>query len=300
MSTAELLERARADTFPLLNIDRAVFASHFPGQPFLIGHRLAGHALFALPRLIELAKHQPPENVEYNAGDLPVNQDPKRTPRNGLSVEETIRRIEECRSWLVLKHVEQDPEYHDLLHDCLSTVEALLPPRFRPVCRREGFIFVSSPGSVTPYHMDDEHNFLLQVRGRKVVNLFDADDRSLLSEEEIERHFSGAHRNLSFKDEYQRKAQVFELSPGQALHFPVNAPHWVKNGAEVSVSFSITFRTRATERRETVYFVNNYLRGRGLKPAPFGQSPWRDSVKYNAWRVVRKLRRFLPGKKSAP
>ena len=32
---------------------------------------------------------------------------------------------------------------------------------------REAFIFISSPNTVTPYHMDPEYNFLLQIRGTK-------------------------------------------------------------------------------------------------------------------------------------
>ena len=33
--------------------------------------------------------------------------------------------------------------------------------------QKQGFIFISSPGSVTPFHIDPENNFLLQIRGSK-------------------------------------------------------------------------------------------------------------------------------------
>jgi cytochrome P450 len=44
-----------------------------------------------------------------------------------------------------------------------------LPPQFSEplapgMCQREGFIFISSPGAVTPFHLDPEHNFLLQIK----------------------------------------------------------------------------------------------------------------------------------------
>ena len=41
----------------------------------------------------------------------------------------------------------------------------------------QGFIFVSSPNSVTPYHFDPEHNILLQIRGSKVMTQFPAGTR---------------------------------------------------------------------------------------------------------------------------
>src|SRR4051812_44391072 len=91
---------------PLLDIDAADFRACFDRRPFLIRHHLCDHPLFALPRLLELARTLPPENVEYNAGQLPVTCDPSLTPRNGLSIEETVRRIAECKSWMVLKYVE--------------------------------------------------------------------------------------------------------------------------------------------------------------------------------------------------
>lgn len=301
MSSIHALEhpevRARQDSPAaagnLLHIEPSMFQRAFGRAPFLIGHRLADHPLFDFARLLELARSLPPSSVESNAGNLAVDQDPKLTPRNGLSVEETIQRIEYCKSWMVLWNVEQDPVYRQLLHCCLGEIEAQGHPYARGICRREGFIFISSPGSVTPYHMDPECNFLLQVRGQKQISIFDGEDRSLLSEEELERMYAGAHRNLVFKDEYQRKAAVFQLHPGDGLHFPVTWPHWVKVHDEVSVSFSLTIRTRAAERRDVVYKMNHYLRGRGFTPTPAGTSPLRDGLKFNAYRLLRRVRGLL-------
>ena len=155
--------------------------------------------------------------------------------------------------------------------------------------RHEGYIFISSPGSRTPYHMDGEHNFLLQLTGSKKVSMWDSMDRSLLTEKEIEAHYGGAHRNLSYHDAFAAKAQVFDLTPGLGLHFPVNAPHWVQNGPDVSVSFSVTFRTPAIDKRALLYAANGRLRAWGLNPKPVGQSPLRDAMLHNTVRGLRKL-----------
>ncbi|MGH7339997.1 MAG: cupin-like domain-containing protein, partial [Candidatus Rokuibacteriota bacterium] len=237
---------ARERVSSLLQIDPPRFREHFDRRPFRVRHRLAEHPLFALPRLIELARALLEDRVEYNAGDVPVSLDPARTPRTGLSIGETIRRIEECRSWMVFKNVERDREYRALLDTCLDQVREHSEAACPGMGRREGFIFVSSPGSVTPYHMDPEHNFLLQIRGRKQVSLFDGEDRALVSERELETYYARGHRNLAFDDANQDKAHAFELAAGDGLYFPVTWPHWVKNGPEVSVSFSITFRTASS------------------------------------------------------
>ena len=88
-----------------LDLDDGAFHEHFCRRAFRVRHRLAGHALFELARLVRLATSLPPASVEYNAGDIPMALDPRQTPHTGLSVEETVRRIEECRSWMVLKNV---------------------------------------------------------------------------------------------------------------------------------------------------------------------------------------------------
>jgi hypothetical protein len=266
----------------LLDFDPQAIEASFGKRPFLLQHRLAGHALFSLERLIGLSKGLPADRVEYNAGDLPVSVDPAQTPRNGLSPEETIRRIRECRSWLVLKNVEWDPAYRVLLERCLAEMNL-------PLRERQAFIFVSSPHAVTPYHLDPEENFLLQIRGRKTMHVFDAADRSLLSEQELERFFSGAHRNLVFRDEYRPRARSFELTPGVALHVPLAAPHWVQNGPEVSISFSITGQTPASMRRQQVHRMNGRLRRLGLRPRPAGESALQDALKQLCYRVVRRL-----------
>ncbi|HYV36017.1 MAG TPA: cupin-like domain-containing protein [Gemmataceae bacterium] len=277
----------------LLDINAALFRECFDKRPFLIGHRLNDHPLFALPRLIELSQKLPEKHVEYNGGKLPVSLDPNLTPRNGLSIEETIRRIEDCCSWMVLKYVEQDDDYRALLHHCLAEVgvhSELLRPGMELM---QGFIFISSAGSVTPYHMDPEHNFLLQVRGSKTVSLFDGRDRSIVAETDLERFYGGSHRNMAFQEEWQRKAWVYDLQPGQGLHFPVTDPHHVKVGPTYSISFSITFRTPDLEKRSMVHNVNAYLRGKGLRPKPVGQSPLRDGLKCQAYRVWRRTRKLL-------
>ncbi len=258
-----------------LDLERGLMREDFGEAPFLVRHRLAAHPLFELPRLVELARALPAAQVEYNAGDVPITLDPAATPRNGLSAEETVRRIAECRSWLVLKNVERDPDYRALLERCLAEVRRFVPA----LSQQQGFIFVSSPGALTPYHMDPEENFLLQVRGGKTMHVFDPLDRAVLAEQEIERFFSGAHRNLVFREELRGRSKAFRLAPGLGVHVPLAAPHWVQNGDAVSVSFSITFQTPASARKAHAWRLNALLRRWGLEPAPVGGSAVRDGVK---------------------
>ena len=291
------VESAVHKSSELLKIDDAIFNQNFPHHGFKIAHQLCDEPEFRLERLIQLAQRMPENQVEYYSGKVGINQDPDKHPKNGLSIVETVRRIEECGSWMVLKNVQSDPDYGRLLRRVLDEIygkleRGQLGPHFRNFHREEGFIFISSPNSITPYHLDEEHNFLAQIRGSKEISMWDPQDRTVLPEPQIEYmlqvyHGEGYHRNMEFKDEFQQRATVFPLTPGEALHFPVGAPHWVKNGPEVSISFSFTFRSEMSKRQAVVYFLNRKLRNRGLKPTPPGVSAMRDSMKYGAFQGSR-------------
>lgn len=275
----------------LIELDPHIFAAYFDKKPFHVRHRLGAHPLFALPRLMQLARTLPEAYVEYNAGALPVGARPEETPRNGLSPEETVRRIAENGSWMVLKNVQQDPAYGALLDRCLDEIAARAGGAVPRMIRREGFIFLSSPGTVTPFHLDPEHNFLLQIRGSKTVSMWDRDDRFVLPDSELEKFYAAfVHRNLPWRDVFQTTAWVVPLEPGQGLHFPVAVPHWVKNGPEVSISFSITFRSQSSHARELLYRANARLRKLGLSPRPPGESVLLDKTKQAAFAALLQLR----------
>ena len=69
------------------------------------------------------------------------------------------------------------------------------------------------------------------------------------------------------------------LRPGDGVYVRPDAPHFVRNGPEPSVSFSITWRTPATARASRVHRTNGRLRSLGITPRRPGHSPARDRVK---------------------
>jgi hypothetical protein len=270
---------------------RGAFAEAYPEQPTLLDHGLTDHPLLSLEALAGLATRIRPVDAEYNRGDLPVGLDPVDTPANGLSVEETIRSIEHCGSWMVLKFVEQDPLYRDLLHDILAELDDVVQPVTGAMLKREAFVFISSPDAVTPFHFDPEHNILLQIRGAKTMTIFPAADEALVSGEAHELFHAGGHRNLPWRDDFAARGQPFELVPGKAVYVPVKAPHWVRNGPDVSISLSVTWRSEWSYREEYARRMNAVLRKTGMSPASPKRYPHQNHVKSFGYRLLDKTRR---------
>ena len=206
-------------------------AAHYPERPVRLDHDLTDHPLLQLPAIIALAARMPPETVEHNAGALPIGAAPQDVPGNGLDIAATLRGIEHNRSWMVLKFIERDAAYARLLDEALAPVEAAIAPATGPMLKREGFLFVSSPDSVTPFHMDPEHNILAQVRGTKTVTVWPAGDHRFAALEEHERFHAGGHRNLPWDDGFAEDGTRVDLAPGQAIYMPVKAPHFVAQRA---------------------------------------------------------------------
>ena len=274
---------------PWLNLDANALRSNFERGPFLISHNLCNHPLLQLPRLIALARSLPEGSAEFNRADLTLDQEYLKTPKTGLSIEDTLHQIESCNSWMALKNVEQDAEYRVLLAECVDELRPYTEPIARGTCKQEAFIFVSSPQAVTPYHCDQEHNFLLQIRGTKRMAVLDRDDSEAITQPQLEAMASGAHRNLPFRESLHAREKLFHLQPGDGLHVPVHCPHWVRVEDQVSISLSITFRSHISIRRDAALRFNARLRRWGLSPNKPGQSSVGDELKHFAERMAERI-----------
>jgi len=273
--------------FSEADLDR--LRSYYPEKPGRLSHKLTGHPLLTLESLVELGKRLPRSSVEYNAGDLPYGVDPEEVSHTGLSVEDTIRGIEECNSWMVLKHVDQDPAYKALLEEALGELAGVIEPVSGEMLNKVGFIFVSSPGAVTPFHLDPEHNVLLQIRGSKTMMIVEGDE-SVVPPQKHEAYHVGGHRNVPWNDDYAARGRAFDMVPGDAVHVPLMWPHWVKNGAEPSISFSITWKSSWVYEEADVRGMNHLLRKWGVEPASPAPFPQPNRAKAYAYRAIRKAR----------
>ena len=268
---------------------RTAFAAAYPDRATKLGHGLAGHALLTLEALAGLAERMPADRVEYNLGKLPLGVRPEDTPSNGLTLGETIRTIETNGSWAVLKNVERDADYGALLDRALAELAPIVERETGPMLHREAFIFLSSPGSVTPFHMDPEHNILLQIRGEKTMTVFPAEDEELVPAVQSEAFHAGGHRNLDWRDAFRDRGMAVTLLPGDAIHVPVKAPHFVENGPAVSVSLSVTWRSDRSVAEGELHSLNGLLRRRRLPVGRIGARPEAQGMRRIAYRIMRKL-----------
>lgn len=267
---------------------RIAFAAAYPERPGVIPHRLGPHPLLSLDALASLAGQLPARSIEYNRGDLPLGMDGK-PGGTGIPIADTIRHIATSNSWAVLKNIEQVPEYQALLLGLLDELLPMIEARTGAMLRPQGFVFISSPGAVTPYHFDPEHNILLQLAGSKVMTQFPAGDSRFAPDTLHESYHTGGPRELTWRTEMAAGGTEFALSPGDAVMVPVMAPHHVKNGPASSISLSITWRSDWSFAEADARCWNSLMRRWGMKPRPPGRFPASNRGKALAWRLYRRL-----------
>jgi Cupin-like domain len=260
-------------------------------------HNLGSHPLFAIPQLVELAERMLEDDNRDRFVAFRTTRQSAGTTFSQLVIEtslpEKIRQVSEGENWPKLAFAQNaGPVYRELHEQIIDELAVLCDYPLRQELGWSSMtIMVASPGIVTPYHFDHESNFLFHIQGEKEISLFDPLDRRVLSEQEIERYYAGNVHAADYREGMQYAATVYHLDPGTGVHNPPLAPHWVRNGDNVSVSTSLNFSLLGLEARARVYQANHYLRRLGIRPLPPEQSPRRDRLKN---RVTRPFTRARP------
>jgi len=181
------------------------------------------------------------------------------------------------------------------MNTMLDQLEPGMVARQGRMRKRVGFVFVSSPNSVTPVHFDIEHSLLMQVSGSKAVS-FGRFESEQDRRHEVERYWDGSHGRM---ESVPPELASYPLTPGRGVYIPPIAPHWVHNGPAISLSVTLTYFTAAREREDLVEAFNARLRQMHLSPRPPGKSGPVDAAKVAAMRaraVAKQVRSGIDGR----
>jgi Cupin-like domain len=273
--------------------DVPVLFGSAPYDPWKIGalrHDLCRHPLLEIESLIALAQRLEPRGLVRTHSDAATAgssfADAPRLHPNLRGAAATLGDIAHAHAWMSLLNVQSDPVYRGLVDEVLNALKPMVESRDPGMCYRGGWIFVSSPGAVTPFHIDHEHNFILQIAGRKRLYVWDPFDREVVSETAQELfHDRHSREGVLWDESFRARARVFDLEPGDGGYMPSTAPHLVENGDGPSITVSFTYYTDATRRRELLYRGNAQLRRWGMAPTPVGASASRDDAKHAVLRA---------------
>jgi len=185
--------------------------------------------------------------------------------RGRLNGAELLAAIQQGRLWVNLRSVETGwPELWAAAMAEYGRVQGAYPG-LRAV-KNAGQLILSSPKARVPYHFDAAGVVLFHLRGRKRIFVYPGDEVHL-AEIDMEQVVSRqTTEELPYVRAFEADAQVVDLEPGQALTWPIYAPHRVENLDRFCVSLSMDFQTWPSRFRNGALFTNAVLRSRGGRP----------------------------------
>lgn len=248
-----------------------------------VRHSLAGHPLLQVPALVGLGERlEAHGSIRTHASDAtagtPFGDAPALHP-NRRSAGQTLGSIQHAKAWMSLLNIQLDPLYRMLVGEVLDGIQAQVGHRDPGMGYRAGWIFVTSPHTVTPFHFDKEHNFILQISGGKRIYVWDHTDTVVASESARDRfHHNHSRDLLVWEEGFRERARVFDLRPGQGAYMPSTSPHMVETGDEPSITISLTYYTDATRRDAVLHKAHELARRCGLQPPAVGRRPAVDAA----------------------
>jgi hypothetical protein len=292
-------------SFHIKPIDAARFSSHRVSP---ITHNFHQHPLMQLSALAELAKALvATKQCRFITPGITQATPFSHLPQHheGRDIDEVFRRIEEPGSWLALYNVETHPAYKEFLREVTQSFQQLIAHEQPGVFNVGGFIFISAPPSVTPFHIDRENNFWLQIKGRKTMNVWDHTDRHVVAAADVDQFIvSGGLENVRLKEGFTARSHEFDVGPGDGTYFPSTSPHmtrsdpvWTKPGDGVSVSIGVVFYTKHTTFVANVHAWNVFMRRLGFSPREPGKSILADRTKYLCGRTLVWMKKTFRGYK---
>jgi Cupin-like domain len=266
---------------------------------FKFTHKLLGHPTLSLENLASVLPKLK-DRVVYSKDLLSINDDFEGTFKQSSkekTLEEVIETIRTSNSYIMVNGPEADSSFQDLHRLLVSDVEVLMQKLGvgKKAIDSKLYLFIASPNSITPFHIDRYSTFLMQFRGSKLLSVFPQWNEQAVSSQNREAYVTYSNTKLPFNAEIDALGTCFDFAPGEALHIPFIAGHHVKNGPDdVSISMSIIFNTEQSMAwRRALRFnfaARKFLSPIGIKPHAIGQSPIRDKIKAKAWNAFTKIR----------
>jgi hypothetical protein len=292
----------------VIQCSSSVFSDNLNRLPYEFAHNLAGSPLFELSRLVDLAEkvatrrnpHLVGGDVYFNDGLIEPGEKPLRPDMSRTAAVDLIRQIDSKQAWIILKHVEREAGYREVLENCIRDILQLSGKGIlRKIKWFEAILFITSPNRITEYHLDREVSWVLQLQGNKEIHLYDRADKQVVPDEELEVYWTADNRAARYKPEYESRAIVYEMHPGSGVHIPINAPHWLKNKNNISVTLNVNFQFH-DQHWANLYRANYYLRRAGLTPQPPGVHPVSDRLKGLAYTAVQRAKQTVKGRAHIP
>ncbi|MBI1407965.1 MAG: transcriptional regulator [Caulobacter sp.] len=242
-------------------------------QPKIYSHEIHTHSLVEDAALAATLDRYPAELLDINAYSYDAEgQVSLETGERGRADGATLlEAIKAGQVWVNLRDAhEAHPELWRHIQPVFDEIADDLG--VKPI-KVTGQLILSSPQTKVPYHFDAAGVVLFHLRGTKRLWVYPTDEAHLPQESMEKVIMRVQAEELPYRLAFDGDAQVVDLQPGQALTWPLYAPHRVENQGVFNVSLSLDFQTWETRLTRGAHYANGVLRRWGLAPGAMDKTP---------------------------
>ena len=230
-------------------------------------HSLVAQGFAEDAALAALLDRYPAELFDINLYDYDdEGQVSLRTGARGrLDGEQLLQAIQQGRLWVNLRGVETGwPELWAAAMAEFHKIQGTYPGL--KAIKNAGQLILSSPKARVPYHFDAAGVVLFHLRGRKRIFVYPGDEAHLPERSMEQVVARQTTEEVPYMRAFEQDARIMDLEPGQALTWPLYAPHRVENLDRFCVSLSMDFQTWPSRFRNGALYANAVVRSRGGSP----------------------------------
>ena len=242
-------------------------ANLFGHHTLKLNHTIHNSRLFTDEALIKLLENAPRKNYNVTTMDKRGhNPSYKREGQFGnLGGAEILNAVRNGSIWINFQDPQDiDSDYGELLADIYREFESKVPG-FKSF-KHKMAILISSPKLKVKYHFDIPGQTLWQIRGHKRVYVYSA-SAPFISQQSLEKVIlNEAHEtDLEYQQWFDEHAEVYELAPGDMVHWPLNCPHRVENHDDLNISIATEHWTSDLRKNYLVNYANGMMRKVGVR-----------------------------------
>jgi len=237
----------------------------------------SGSNLFSDEALIRLIEKHPSELTDVcTMGPVSDTRYPNKLRTGdfrGCSAEELFATANVGKIWINLrKAMNVHSEYSSVLDQMYGDIAKHTGKK---PFNANGGVLITSPVAKTPYHFDKTETILWHIRGPKRIFFYPVEDK-FISDESYERAVTNMlEDDLPYDASFDEYATVIDLKEGQAVSWPLSAPHRVDNHG-FCVSVTTEFSSQESAMKNAAMIANATLRNK------FGVSPsWTKQSRIN-------------------
>ena len=259
----------------MLNNWTKACSENFRKNVFTFNHRLNETDLFSDKALIALIAKHPAELTDVcTMGPTHDTKYPNKL-RTGdfrdLTPEQIFEAAKTGDIWINLRRaMNVHPEYKEVLDQMYGGIAEKTGQK---AFNANGGILITSPVARTPYHFDKTETILWHIRGPKRIFFYPVEPKFIPDEAYESAVLNLLEDDLPYDKSFDEDANTIDLQEGQAVSWPLSAPHRVDNMG-FCVSVTTEFSSKESALKNAAMIGNATLRQKtGMNPSWTNASP---------------------------